>query len=232
MHLRTYLSILRRYWMLVLALPILVGILSLVAQVRQPARYGCTARLMITQAPHSGEQVGTFPDFNMVSSWQSSEFIIDDMPQVISSMALAQDISQWLATQGVDVPPATVQAGLSAQTFHRSVTISSQADSPELAVQFIDGAIASLQANGLTYWNRPALNGTGLSVAVLNPPGQASALRTSRQILRAVGLRVALALVAGIGLAFLLHYLDDRIRDSSQVEEVLGLPVVGVIPKE
>lgn len=47
-------------------------------------------------------------------------------------------------------------------------------------------------------------------------------------------LNVALALVAGIGLALLYafgrNYLDDRIRDPRDVEEKLRLPLLGVVP--
>jgi capsular polysaccharide biosynthesis protein len=44
--------------------------------------------------------------------------------------------------------------------------------------------------------------------------------------------RTGLGLAAGIGLAFLLHYLDTRLRSRTDVEEWLGLPVVGTIPPE
>ena len=40
----------------------------------------------------------------------------------------------------------------------------------------------------------------------------------------------ALAGCAGLGLAFLLAYLNDRMRDADGVAEALGLPVLGQIP--
>ncbi|MFN7986172.1 MAG: polysaccharide biosynthesis tyrosine autokinase [Thermoanaerobaculia bacterium] len=39
-----------------------------------------------------------------------------------------------------------------------------------------------------------------------------------------------LGLVAGVGLAFFLEYLDRSIRTPDQVEQILGLPSLGVIP--
>jgi capsular polysaccharide biosynthesis protein len=44
--------------------------------------------------------------------------------------------------------------------------------------------------------------------------------------------RVALALAASIGLAFLVNYLDDRLRSPRQAEQWIGARVLGVIPKE
>lgn len=232
MHQQRALDIFRRHWIPIVFLPILVGIFSLFIQLRQPISYHSTARLMITQTPHRLEQVGAFPDFNLINSWQSSEYIIDDMPQVINSLALAEDISLVLKQQGDDIAPLVIQSALSAQTFHRSVTISSHASSPEIATKIIAGAIISLQTNGLKYWNRSRADENGLSVALLNPAGQATPSRTFRTTLRNVGLRVVLALFAGLGLALLLHYLDNRIRDSHQVEEMIGISVIGTIPKE
>jgi capsular polysaccharide biosynthesis protein len=44
-------------------------------------------------------------------------------------------------------------------------------------------------------------------------------------------LRVGLGLVAGVGLAFLAHYLDPVLRRREDVE-ALGIPVVGAIPRK
>jgi capsular polysaccharide biosynthesis protein len=44
-------------------------------------------------------------------------------------------------------------------------------------------------------------------------------------------LRLLLALAAGIALAFLADYLDDRVRGREDVER-MGLRVVGEIPKK
>lgn len=41
----------------------------------------------------------------------------------------------------------------------------------------------------------------------------------------------AAGLVAAIGLAFLLEYLDRSVKSEEQVTEILGVPVLGVIPR-
>ena len=43
-------------------------------------------------------------------------------------------------------------------------------------------------------------------------------------------LQTAIALFAGLALAFLLEYLNDRLRDADTAGEALGLPVLGQIP--
>ena len=46
-----------------------------------------------------------------------------------------------------------------------------------------------------------------------------------------VAYAAALALVLGVGLIFLLEYMDNSIREPESVEEMIGAPVVGIIPK-
>jgi len=46
-----------------------------------------------------------------------------------------------------------------------------------------------------------------------------------------VAYAAALALVLGIGLIFVLEYLDNTVREPEAVEELIGAPVVGIIPR-
>jgi capsular polysaccharide biosynthesis protein len=52
----------------------------------------------------------------------------------------------------------------------------------------------------------------------------------SQEIINAV-VRVVMALVAALALAFLLEYLDTSLRDERDAEKVLDLPVLGAIPR-
>ncbi|HVS06624.1 MAG TPA: Wzz/FepE/Etk N-terminal domain-containing protein [Candidatus Dormibacteraeota bacterium] len=53
---------------------------------------------------------------------------------------------------------------------------------------------------------------------------------TSARYLK-VAYAAALALVIGIGLIFLLEYMDNAVREPEAVEELIGSPVVGIIPR-
>ncbi|MBT2738375.1 YveK family protein [Bacillus sp. ISL-7] len=44
-----------------------------------------------------------------------------------------------------------------------------------------------------------------------------------------VAIALVVGLMAGVGLAFLLEYLDNTIKDEQEIEKLLGLPVLGVI---
>ncbi|MCL4079021.1 polysaccharide biosynthesis tyrosine autokinase [Coriobacteriia bacterium Es71-Z0120] len=45
-------------------------------------------------------------------------------------------------------------------------------------------------------------------------------------------LGLAVGLIFGLGMAFLYEYLDDTVKSTEQVEEILGAPVLGIIPAE
>lgn len=232
MQLRYYFTLLIRYWAIILVLPLLVSGMSLYNQLRQPTIYAASARIMITQTPHSLEMTTPFPDFNLVSSWQSSQFILDDIPKVVESMALAEDISAWLKPQGYDVPPVVIQTSIRAETFHRAVTLFAQSDRPDLTRAILAGAIANLQTNGLAYWQRAEQDTGKLSVAVLNPPTDGVSQQSYRQVLTNVAMRGVLAVVAAMGIALLLNYLDDKLYTSHQIETTVGLAVLAAIPEE
>ena len=46
-----------------------------------------------------------------------------------------------------------------------------------------------------------------------------------------VGYAGALALILGIGLVYLLEYMDSSVREPEAAEEMVGAPVVGIIPR-
>ena len=54
---------------------------------------------------------------------------------------------------------------------------------------------------------------------------------SSPKVLRNTLLGGVLGLFLGLGLAFLLHRLDRRVHEPSDLEEIYGVPVVGVVPE-
>lgn len=232
MQLWYYLAIVRRFWWLVLFLPLAVGALSLAVALAQPPAYVAAARLMVTQTPFAPDATATLPDVNLNYSWDSSEFILDDLPQVIASAVFAADVATELQARGVTVAPSVVQAGLSAEIFHRSVSLRAVAGDPDTALAIASAAISVLREHGLQYWGRDLAGAPGLSVAVLDPPAAAQASGGLRDVAQDVVLRSGLAFALAVGLAFLLHYLDNRLRYPQQAEEWTGATIVGMIPRE
>lgn len=228
MQLREYLSILRRYWPLVALLPLLAGGLSLALALRQTPVYTATARLIVTQAPSASP--GQLSELDDGATWATTEYILDDLPFVLQSAAFAADVQAELAGRGVVLDTGAIQGGLRPEVTHRAVLLAGSAPTPEQALALVDAAVATLQRGGLSYWGRASAG--GLQVAVLDPPAAAGSSASLRELVQDVAVRTILGLAAGVGLAFLLHTLDDRLRSPRQAEQWTGTSVIGVIPKE
>jgi capsular polysaccharide biosynthesis protein len=228
MELRRYLAIIGRAWWLVLGVPALVLLLALPTFRPDPPRYRVTAKIAVTHAAIGGNEI--LPDMNIYNSWQSTQFIVDDLPAIIRSRAFAEAVSAWVAqNRGLTIDPPTVQGTFDLESQHRVFSVIVNAGQPDQATAIAAGSVAVLQEQGLRFWGR-APSG-GLNVAALEIPTTATALSRWPQPVTKLALRLLLALLAGLGLAFVRHYLDQTVRERGDLDS-LGLPVLATIPKE
>jgi capsular polysaccharide biosynthesis protein len=227
MELRHYFGIVRRSWPLVVGLPLLVALLTIALWFVLPARYGLQVTMLVTQRPFAtNETAVTLPDYNSFNSWAASEYIVDDILQLVETPAFARDITDWVRQQhGVELDPTVIQSGLSAERKHRTIYLSAEADSAEHANMTAQGAVAMLQSKGLQYWARDGQ----LDVSVLTEPSGAQRVDGLSALALNVVIRTLLAGLLAVGLAFLRYYLDQTLRQRGDVE-ALGFDVVGAIP--
>jgi hypothetical protein len=205
MELRLYLAILRRRWWMLVALPLLVAAISGVAAASQPARYGTSVRLLITRGPIAGDNATGLTD-------QGEDKTALDLPAIISGATFRTDLARELTRQGHPIDQAALAGALNGIRQDNVVTIAISAARPIDAVAIGPAMVALLKANGLRYWGDPrAMPGApGLNVGVLDLPEQATLLNGPRAIAIDMALRALLALIVAVGLAFGLHYLNQR----------------------
>jgi capsular polysaccharide biosynthesis protein len=205
MEIHHYLAILRRRWLLVAAVPLLAGLLSLGLALARPPAYGLTARLLVTRgAAPQGSDAGLTD--------QREDKTAQDLPAIVSGAPFAQDVAGELAAHGRPMSQAAVQQSLGAANDQHVVYLSATTADPADAALIADVAVMLIKTNGLRYWGetRATPANPGLNVAVLDLPTQATRLNGPRAIAIDVVLRVALGFVAGAGIAFALHYLEAR----------------------
>ncbi|OAN47564.1 lipopolysaccharide biosynthesis protein [Chloroflexus islandicus] len=190
MELITLIRIARRFWLLILLPALIAGGLSLWFDLQQPPRYAATARLLITYPVIGAEDT--------IENWQMTEFLIDDLPQVLSSAAFAAKVEPLLAARNITLSTADIQQGLRMTPLHRAVDLRGEASSPAAAQALAEAAITVLQTDGLAFWGRA---GTRLNVVVLDGVGDPQPIGSRRAIVFDAALRAALGLVAGFALA-------------------------------
>jgi capsular polysaccharide biosynthesis protein len=204
MELYHYLDILRRRWPIVAAAPLLVALISLAAALAQPPRYGATARLLVTR-----------PGATTVDAEDTLAY---DLPAIVGGQPFAADVTAELARRGRPLGQALVAQALHAENQRHVVYLSATAADPAGAVAIVQAAVDLVRTNGLRYWGD--LSATperpGISVAVLDLPTAAAQLNGPRAIALEVALRALLGLIVGVGAAFALHYLDQRLTTNDQ----------------
>jgi capsular polysaccharide biosynthesis protein len=228
MELRAYWEILRRRWWLPVLLALLVAAISAV-QLRpwqaRPPSYSATMRLLVGVMPATNAPDALYDP--RYYAWLTSEYLVDDFTEVVRSGLFAQGVSTRLADQAMQVPAGVIQGSAATGQQHRIITLSfTWGDEAQL--QAIAGAAAAeITENAATYFQ--ALGTEAAGVTVLDGPSISVAGPSLRDRLE-WPLRVGLGLLVGIGLIFLLEYLDTSVRKRSEVE-ALGIPVIGEIPK-
>ncbi|HEU4327194.1 MAG TPA: Wzz/FepE/Etk N-terminal domain-containing protein [Roseiflexaceae bacterium] len=196
-----YFTIVRRRWPIVVVLPLLAGLLALAAALLQPPAYAASARVLVHRAT-AIEARAADPTVRV------DDTVTDDLPAILRGEQLAREVSEELARRGHTLEPAAVQASLSGEIDNRSVLLSARAGDPDTALAVLQTTIDLLRANGLRYWGaRTEPQESGITLALLESPS-ATQLNGTRAVALSVGLRTLAGLGAGVGLAFLLHYLD------------------------
>lgn len=227
MELRRYAEIVwRRAW-IILGLVILTAAFSLLFGAGKAAPvYQASMRVAIGLKPEErGPNVYTYDRYY---TWLTSEYLVDSFAEVVKSQAFAQDVSARLAAAGqpLQIPAGAIQGSTVAEQVHRILTIRiTWSDEAQLRA-ISEAAIAALKENNARYFAQ--LGTAGADVYVLDAPTFAAIGPGLREKLD-LPLRLFLALLAGVGLAFLLDYLDLSVRSADELE-ALGLPVLGRIP--
>jgi capsular polysaccharide biosynthesis protein len=224
MELREYWTILWRRWWIIAGLALLVLAGSIVFRSQPSPMYQATMRFTIGVSPDSdGERVTMDP---LYSAYLASEYIADDFAEILRSESFAGDVSARLAHQGITVPAGAIQGFTVAEKQHRILTMQiTWPDEGQLRA-IAQAAMDTLEQDNAKYFKQ--LGAEGADVFVIDSP-HITSLGVSLKDRLDIPIRVVLALLAGVGLVFLLHYVDDTIRDPQDVEE-MGLTVMGQIP--
>lgn len=224
MELKAYWHVIRRHLWVVVGLPLIVLILSLGLELRSgpaPQLYRATLDLLIDVPPLPAE-----PDMGFdprMSAAQAADYLVDDFSQFVTKDAFASLVSEHLAEQGIDVPAGAISGSESSESRHRIVTLSLTWPDAEQAGAIISAAGEVAQTGIDRYFARSGV------VSVLSEPRVFPIAPPVRDQLE-LPLRVVLGVLAGLGLAFLLDYLDDSVRSVDEAETLLNVPVMGEIP--
>jgi capsular polysaccharide biosynthesis protein len=217
MELRQYWQIVWRRWWLIAVLLAVVLIVSLVTYQQPAPVYQANMRFAI--GIEGDEPVSVVSGEGRSDAWLASEYLADDLSEVLKGGDMAAKVSERV---GFTVPAGTIWAGRE----HRIMSVTITWGDPNQAQQIAEALGAIIQDAGADYF--PQLNGVQSEAVLIDGPGIGQVGRSLKDKLD-LPIRLFVALVAGVALAFLWEYLDATVRDRADLES-LNLNVLGEIP--
>ncbi|NLV74593.1 MAG: hypothetical protein GXY52_07920 [Chloroflexi bacterium] len=217
-----YWRILRRRIWIPLLLAVLVLALHL-ATFRPPApTYTAAMRFAVGMLPE--ESYGMFYTYDRYYTWLTSEYLVDDLAEVVKSNTFASTVS---AGAGMQVPPGAITAATAAGKLHRilwvNVTWGNRQELEQIAAAVVD----TLQSGSHAFFGQ--LHNERTIIIVVDQPTISQNNHSQRMWLE-LALKLIVTIITGILLAFLLDYIDTSVRSRHDLE-ALNLPVLAEIPR-
>lgn len=221
-----YLQVVRRRWWLValttLAALLVAGLLAY----RGATAYRATVRVAVSVPvpPDCAEQRREY-DCNYYA-WLASEYLADDMSELVRSRSFAQDVSRILG-EGEDFDPRSISEVTRTRKTHRILSIIVSANTFDRAQRMGDAIVQAIRQDAGKYLAQLAT--TSGQLVVIDPP-QTQRGEGAGPVALEITLRTLLGLLFGLALVFALDYFDPTVRDARDIERTLGLPLLGEIP--
>jgi capsular polysaccharide biosynthesis protein len=224
MELRTYWKILTRRWWLVVV-PAIVVVLYVAATYTRPG----PVYQVVMRFSAGTEPAGLSEDYDRYYPWLTSEYVANGLADVAETGAFARAVAARLSEAGLAITPAALQSAIVTDNAQSILVVYLTWADAGQAVTVAEAIAAELTTNGAAYF--PQLEGIEPAVRSLDEPAPIPLPPGLRAQLMGPAVKIGLALVIGVALALLWHYLDPTVREAAEVEEV-GLAVLAEIPKQ
>jgi capsular polysaccharide biosynthesis protein len=225
MELKFYLRVLWRRWPIIVAVPLLVGLLAIVQEVTRDASYTTHAKLRIIAHQLDGD----FTDYPADDNFIASEYAIDDMVEAVRGNVFAEAVADRVRSTGLEMSHHEIVSAISATREHRVLTVTVSSGDPARAEAIARAATAELEASAFNYIGMATPESDAV-VQVIDQPGEAAPDNSRARLL--LLLEVIAAAGAGVLLAFLIDYLDDTFHDGETAAATLGVPHLANVPVE
>ncbi len=228
MELRQYWRIVRRrIWIPIVLVLVVAGISVFTAKAPTPS-YTASLRFVVSVKPERAE--GQF-NYDGYYAGVSSEFIADDLSEIVRSQAFTEDVNRHLSQMGsaLQIAPGALNGITFADKHHRILQINITWSNPDELQELGEAIIQAVEEDSPKYLQQ--FSTFGSVITVIDRPLNAAPVAPSLTQKLDWPIRLILALLAGIGLTFLLHYLDTSVQSAEELE-ALGISVLAEIPKK
>jgi hypothetical protein len=130
---------------------------------------------------------------------------------------------------GYQVPANAIQAAIVTDSAKSIIVIYLTWPDQMQIVTVAEAVIAELTMNGSAYF--PQVEGIEPAVRPVDAPAPVQMPPRLRDQLTGPAIRIGLALVVGVALSLMWHYLDPTVHEKAELE-AMGLKVVAEIPRK
>ena len=214
--------VLRRWWLIVLPV-VLAAVIAIPEFVRasRAGQSGYNAQISYSAAQRFNlpEREGDYTDV-----WLASEHTVDALTDWVRSSSFRQEIQNQLTEQ--DTPLDSLQVAAD-NVRNVGVVYFSHRNSEALRV-IVDAAMLVLTTRSQAYF--PQLGGDSAQVTILDQ-ATVTAAQTPLSNRLSPLLRLGIAVLIGLALAFFAEYIDQTIYHQDDLRR-LGIPLLGSVPRD
>lgn len=221
MELRAYWSVVWRWRWLVVAVALGVFVATLAVQPREPTLF--KAVFQVAVVPNLQKAPGDNYAREQYYEFITAELLVDDAMYTIKTAKFQADAVQR-ASAALNRP---VSGSVDVKKSHKVMEVTVTADDPDQAQALAKAVLDAVQDPTGKLFSSVVNFQPQLAVTADISVGEASG---PNRALLYLALRVVLGILGGLGLAFLLEYLDDSLRTAKEVVHATGLPVLAEIP--
>jgi capsular polysaccharide biosynthesis protein len=208
----------KRLWLILLSMLLLTVAVTGYSLAQTPV-YEASVKLLVGQ-----KEASSRPD-NLSGNVEGLQKLTDTMAQAANSRPVAEAVIQQL---GLQTDPQTFLSNLSVRTVTDTqfIQVSYRDPSPKRAQQVADavGEEFSKQISTVS----PSADAI---TATVWEPAQVPTDPVSPRLKFNIVFALVVGLMLGVGLAFLLEFLDSSWRSPEEAEQISGVPTFGAIPE-
>ena len=214
-------AVVRRRWPVLVVLPLLALGLAAYNYTHAAKSYTAVGEATVTSiAPQPPTPQGYDNYYRALASEAAS----DDLVRLVPGSVFSQAVSKRLQAKGQNYSQSEVQTALTASRVFRALTVNATSADANRAVAIEQAALDELAENGPTYFpNRP------VALSIINYPTSAAPKSLKSGVLAAG--TVLAGLIAAAAIALIVELFDTRLHDEREIEDQLGVPIVGMIPR-
>lgn len=226
MELRALWKVLLRRWPWIAAPGLAALAVAAYSFFSSPAATAYAVTVRYTAATPPGQDGISYEDESYFP-WVASEYLVGALKDWVRTSSFATEVSAMLAAEGITLDRGAIQGSISAEHVRSVMTITVTRPDAAEAVALAEAVGRVLRERTSEYF--PQVGAEAASVIALDLPS-AGAVPPSISSRLDPLLRFAIGLAAGVGLAFLIEYLDPRLRERQELER-MGFTVLAEIPR-